>query len=86
MSGNKGRLCATVFSKGGRTTVEVLNPASSFDVGFPPYPPHLVLGRNLHSFGFDFYSLWGPGFPILNVGGKGGEVYQKRCRILYFSR
>jgi hypothetical protein len=65
------------FSNGGRTTVEVLNPASAFGVSSPPLPPHLVLGRNVHSFGFCFYGWGGPGFPILNVGGMGGTVSQK---------
>ena len=65
------------FSNGGRTTVEVLNPASAFGVSSPPLPPHLVLGRTVHSFGFVFYGWGGPGFPILNVGGMGGKVSQK---------
>ena len=38
MSENKGRPCANFFQKGGSTTVEVLNLASSFGVGFSPYP------------------------------------------------
>ena len=79
MSDSRGRPCALFFSfsNGGRTTVEVLNPASAFGVSSPTLPPHLVLGRNVHSFGFFCYGWGGPGFPILNVGGMGGKVSQK---------
>ena len=68
--GEYGQTLRKLFVQtGGCTTVEVLNPASSFGVALPPYPPQLILGRNLHSFCFYVPSLWGPGFPILNVGG-----------------
>ena len=50
--GEYGQTLRKLFVQtGGCTTVEVLNPASSFSVACPLYPPHLVLGRKLHNVG-----------------------------------